>query len=419
VSRANGAVIEQQLAAVAGLGPAFDLAPLAAAGILAQLRGEDDLDLGMFADVLGPRIDRLRVSSNGAADALEAGWLDGDAMDPLGANVEPLPPLPGFPYLHAGCGALIVGPTGGGRSALVQSGGYDAAIAGLRVAYLGSEVTLPEFYARARDLAGRRGDEVTDELREALARVRYLTLASVIVNANKDPKRWVADIVERYDVVIIDPLSVAANALDLDFDSSNREFAGFYDRLVQPVVNQGRAVVLVDNVGHSPDARKRAKGASAKSDKADLTFACKLQNTGRRGLIIETRKVRSVRAAVRHGDRWLFVETSRTIERLEHDQQDGGDFRPTGLMERVSKYLEAVPITQQAATGIEIRTSVSGRASYIDQALGLLIAEGYVEAHEDGQARRHRSVKPYREADVGTTGRGRDEVNDQDDHKES
>ncbi|MDP9417217.1 MAG: hypothetical protein M3P48_05150 [Actinomycetota bacterium] len=103
------------------------------------------------------------------------GWLDGAPMDPAAVAVEPVPALPGFPFLHRGVGALISGPTGGGRSSLMEAGAYDAGRAGLRVAYLGSEVTEAEFHARAADLASRRGDRITDELRRDLERVRYRT----------------------------------------------------------------------------------------------------------------------------------------------------------------------------------------------------------------------------------------------------
>ena len=372
---------------------------------------DDDNLVRLRVEILqSERANALAAEATATAAEPDPGWLTGEGMDPLGATVEPLPALAGFPYLHAGVGAMIVGPTGGGRSALVQAGAYVASLAGLRVAYLGSEISLPEFHARARDLAGRRGEDLTDELRDALARVRYLDLASVMVQAQKNPAAWVAGIVEAYDIVIVDPIAAAASALDLDFDASNREFVSWYDRLIQPLVTAGVTVPLVDNVGHATDARKRAKGVSAKSDKADLTFACRLQQTGRRGLIIEARKVRSVRAHIHHGERWLFVEQSRSIEHLGHDERQGDNFRPTALMERVSKYLEAIPVTHKAPISDEVRASVTGRNVYIDRALKCLVADGYVEPIEDGQATRHHSVRPYRDEASGTTGRGRDEV---------
>ena len=39
---------------------------------------------------------------------------------------------------------------------------------------------------------------------------------------------------------------------------------------------------------------------------------------------------------------------------------------------------------------------MKGKATYVDLALELLEAEGYVNAERDGQAKRHHSLNPYR-----------------------
>jgi Arc/MetJ family transcription regulator len=72
---------------------------------------------------------------------------------------------------------------------------------------------------------------------------------------------------------------------------------------------------------------------------------------------------------------------------------DTGDFRPTTLMERVSRYLE----DESGATLRTVRTDVSGKAAYVDQALRVLVAEGFVSQRADGQARRHYVVNMFRE----------------------
>jgi hypothetical protein len=315
-------------------------------------------------------------------------------MDPAATAVEPLPALPGFPFLHAGSGAVIVGPTGGGRSSLIEAGIYDAALAGARCAYLGSEVTEPEFNARAAMLAQRRGDDVDDELRGELARVRYVNLASVIAQAWADPPAWVEGIVARYDVLAIDPASAVASALDLDFDKSNAEWIRFYDRLVQPLTTRGVAVVIVDNVGHAEEAKRRAKGASAKSDRADLTFSCALSAIPV-GLIIKAHKVRSIRAGFQRGDEWLFVRDTQRIESRDRGEGDeaGATFRPTTIMRRVSEAVEA----DEGLTRNAIRTTIGGRSEWVSLALELLVSEGYIEARRDGQSLHHFSVQPYRE----------------------
>ncbi|MGO9974397.1 MAG: hypothetical protein ACLP01_16655 [Solirubrobacteraceae bacterium] len=318
-------------------------------------------------------------------------WLAGSPMDPTATPAEKLPPLAGFPFVHAGAGVVIVGPTGGGRSSLVQACLYDGTAAGLRGAYLGSEVTEPEFNARAAILADLRGDRVDEELRARLARVRYLNLASVITHAWAHPDGWITGVTSAYDVVVIDPLSAVASALDLNFDQSNAEFVKFYDRLVQPVTAKGVTVGMVDNVGHALEARSRAKGASAKSDRADLTFSCALLSTPP-ALVIKAHKVRTVRAPFQRGDEWIFYRDSQTIERRQvAAAQPTETFRPTTLMRRVSETVSAEPGISKRA----IRQAISGRNEYIDKALNVLITEGYIDKRADG----HHSLKPF---DVAT-----------------
>lgn len=173
------------------------------------------------------------------AEAAEDDWLTGAPMDPMGATIEPLPPLPGLPFAHAGAGIIIVGPTGGGRSSLLQAGLYDASLQGLRCAYLGSEVTQVEFNARADMLAKVRGHQVDDDLRASLARVRYFDLSTVIIRAWTSPESWINRITSTYDIVAIDPPSSVGSALDLDFDSANSDYIRFHDKLIQPITTAG------------------------------------------------------------------------------------------------------------------------------------------------------------------------------------
>ena len=102
---------------------------------------------------------------------------------------------------------MIVGPTGGGRSSLIEACLYDAAHAGLDVAYLGYEITEEEFNARAAQLATCRDDDVDGELREMCARARYLDLPSVIAHAWQKPDVWINGMSARYRVIGLDPLS--------------------------------------------------------------------------------------------------------------------------------------------------------------------------------------------------------------------
>ena len=319
-------------------------------------------------------------------------WLKGRPMDPAAAPTERMPALPGLPFLHSAACGVLVGPTGAGRSAVTQAGLYDAAMAGQRCAYLGSEIGPEEFDARAALLAKCRSDPVSDELRQSLAAVRYLDAPTIIAEAWSDPAAWIEGVAAAFDVMVIDPLSAIASALGLDFDTSNAEYVSAYDRLIQPLTARGVAVLLLENVGHAEDAKRRAKGASAKSDRADITLAASV-SANPPGLLIRATKVRSIRAPFQRGAEWLVPMDSQRIE--PHGQSSDAPFRPTRIMERVSETVER----DEGLTANAIRTAIGGRSEYVTLALQLLIAEDYIEAQKDGQAHRHRSLKPYREGD--------------------
>jgi len=319
----------------------------------------------------------------------EAGgsWLTGAPMDPAAEKPEPLPTLPGLPFLHAGASAMIVGPTGGGRSSLIEACLYDAARAGLPCLYLGHEVTESEFNARAASLAEIRGDALTDQLRAELARARYLDLTTTAARAWDEPTTWAEGVAQLYRVVVFDPLSAVESAVGLNFEQRNTEYIRFFDRIVQPVTARGVSVVLIDNVGHAEEAKNRAKGASAKSDRADLTFSCALVSDG---LLVKAHKIRSVRAAFSRGQTWLFVKATQMIET---QAADAGGFRPTKLMQKASIYIEMNP-----SEGIRaIRCGVGGKLDYVDKAVKCLVEEGFVEVRSYGQKRAHYSLKPFRE----------------------
>jgi len=334
------------------------------------------------------------ASANGATPA--GHWLDGEPMDPARTPGEPMTPLAGTP-LPPGQAILLTGPTGGGRSMLAEAMHYDSGRAGVPSAYFGAEITREEFDARSAEIASRRGDELTPELRAALQPARYLDLPEALARAWEDPAAWLAAIVERYRWITLDPLSHVASALALDFDN-NTEYARFHDRLVGPLTRAGVTVLMADNIGHSDDAKTRAKGASAKQDRADVHLSC-ARSTNPLGLAITAKKVRSVRAGITRGDEWLFAHKSLRIVARERDQTDQpSDFRPTAIMAKVSAAVER-------ETGLNkrgIRDAVRAKAEHVDLAIRLLIAEGYITPERDGTATRHHHIKPYSEPTVST-----------------
>ena len=71
----------------------------------------------------------------------------------------------------------------------------------------------------------------------------------------------------------------------------------------------------------------------------------------------------------------------------------GGNFRPTYLMERVSRWLELNP----GASRRSIDQAKLGKAEYIRRATDTLVTESYVRTEQSGQAVRHYTTRAYRE----------------------
>ena len=206
------------------------------------------------------------------AEALDGRWLAGTPMDPAATPAEPLPPLPGFPFLIASTAAIIVGPTGGGRSSLLQAAMYDAAAGGSplrlpRTARSPSPSSTPARPTSPRPPRRRDRRGAANAARRSCA---TWTWPSVIAHAWEHAPEWVDGVVGRYDVVGIDPLSAVASALDLDFDQRNAEFVTLLRparRSPSPSPGRRRRA-STDNLGHAIEAKSRAKGVSRQAGPA-------------------------------------------------------------------------------------------------------------------------------------------------------
>lgn len=349
----------------------------------------------------------LRALQAAHAGAADGDWLTGIGMDPTAEPLEPLPYIDGFPFMHAASSAIISGKTGGGRSYLMEACAYDAAKAGVRVLYAGSEITLPEFHARSADIAQRRQDDLSDPILRALLdeNVRYLPLVDLLQAAWANPVAWRTQVPERYDVVILDPVSAIADALGLDFLKDNAEYTRFYNTLIQPLVTAGLAVLMPDNEGHAEEAQGRPMGVAQKGNVGDLRFACK---TIRGAILITAKKTRSVRAGHGDGQTWRFHEHDRTITRDPAPNQPttDGDWAPTFLMDRISKWVKE---HADQATRV-ILNKVEGSKQHKPIALDTLVRHGYIEAYQDGQATRHRHLRDYHDGDPITDQKGHPEA---------
>ena len=217
-------------------------------------------------------------------------------------------------------------------------------------------------------------------------------------------------------LAIIDGLSEAYGLLGLDLEK-NADAAKFLALLPRPLASTGAAVVQIDHVTKSPESRGRyAIGAQHKLAGIAVAYSFEIIKPFSRlqAGTIKIRVEKDRHGHVRgHADGHVIalaqVEPHAGGERVtvtlsppDRATGDGGELRPTVLMQRVAKFVEGSP----GATRNDIRDLVDGNTAWKDKARLLLIAEGYIEVRPEGRAHRHYPLRPYDEnppRDHGTT----------------
>jgi len=205
---------------------------------------------------------------------------------------------------------------------------------------------------------------------------------------------------------------MALHGLDME---KNVEVAKWLALLARPLALRGAAVTLLDHVTKDREKRGRYSiGAQHKLGGIDgsafrLTVVEPF-GRGRSGVVkLTAAKDRPGYLApyIKHtpGERHIADmhisstgdDGSVAVVLSPVEGESGGSrssFRPTYLMEQVSRAIEEHPgMTKRA-----VLASVSGNNEAKDLALIRLGQEGFVEVRRDGQAHRHHSLGPYREA---------------------
>lgn len=212
-----------------------------------------------------------------------------------------------------------------------------------------------------------------------------------------------------YDLVVIDSTGEAMATGGVDSNSDGDVATWFTLAKAFTRLDGAPAVVVIDHVPKDSEApksyaigsqRKRAaiSGASYRVDtiresakgrngKLKLTVAKDRPGTRPKGTVAAEIDVLSDADGVR-----LELHQSDAQAAAEHGER----FRPTVLMERVSRYLETVPAASQRA----VCRSVTGKDEGLRTALAVLVEEGYVNLTPMG----YEHVQPFRGA-VDNSGR--------------
>ena len=206
-------------------------------------------------------------------------------------------------------------------------------------------------------------------------------------------------------VVVIDSTGESM-ALDGDKPNDDDDTARWFRRLPTAVAARGPAVIVLDHVVKADDGglwpigsqRKRAAISGAqymqqvvKSFAKDPPGAAKLVCAkDRHGNYRPGQKVAELTVTPDGGSTHATLRTPPDATTAA-----GGAFRPTTLMERVSRALEDAgePLTFRA-----LDSRVVGQQQHITTALDTLVREGYVErTHGPRNSNMHATVRPYRQ----------------------
>jgi hypothetical protein len=219
-------------------------------------------------------------------------------------------------------------------------------------------------------------------------------------------------------LAVVEPALVVVDSFDALLElhaadpNSTVDVSRFYRTVVDPLRATGAAVVLLDHVAKDTKTRGRwAIGSQRKVGVAEVALGFELVQPfgrGRTGLAhVFTRK-----------DRRGYLPRPRAADlELRSDEATGavswtwkqpagepaeGAFRPTRLMEKVSRYVEA-HVAEEKVPRSAVEEHVSGKRQYVREAMDRLVHEGFLEETAGPRgARLLTSLRPFREdADDG------------------
>ena len=199
-----------------------------------------------------------------------------------------------------------------------------------------------------------------------------------------------------------------AEALALNGWDENKasDVTNLYVRLCRPLAARGAAVVTIDHVTKDKDTQGRyARGSTAKLAAIDgAVYKLEVYKPFGRGLdgaakvTINKDRHGHVRAIATKGrvlgELHLDSTTGLHIELAPPATQSDENWRPTHLMEKVSREVEARP----GLTANAIASVIGGKKQYVLDAIRYLIADGYVTVQLGARrAQEHHSTQPYRD----------------------
>ena len=200
-----------------------------------------------------------------------------------------------------------------------------------------------------------------------------------------------------------------AEALALNGWDENKasDVTNLYVRLCRPLAARGAAVATIDHVTKDKETQGRyARGSTAKLAAIDgAVYKLEVFKPFGRGLAGAAKVIVN---KDRHGHVRQVAAGGKILGELHLDgtgdlaltltpsaTQSDSEWRPTHLMEKASRAIEAHP----GSTANAIASVVGGTKKYVLEAIRFLVADGYVTVEQGPRgASLHTAITPYREA---------------------
>jgi hypothetical protein len=223
---------------------------------------------------------------------------------------------------------------------------------------------------------------------------------------NQRARGYIQQLLAQLDcrLVVFDAFNASLTLQGFD-PNVTKDVEQFFRQVADLFCDEGAAVVFPDHVTKNREARgKYAFGAERKQTGVDVHLGLATIEAFGRG------KTGKAKLTV-HKDRpgflerpspGLFVlasdpESERCrwqIER-EHAISEEGTFRPTNLMEKVSRYLETAG---EPRSRNQIEQDVKGKGAYVRRAIDVLLEEEFAVEYREGQARLVKLQGVFRES---------------------
>jgi hypothetical protein len=201
------------------------------------------------------------------------------------------------------------------------------------------------------------------------------------------------------------------------WDPNSNQDAASWGHCLRILARSGAAVVVIDHVAKNRETRGRGPvGAQHKLAGADVALEVRaktkpdLKHPGLLQVFVRKDRMGALRTAANSADLLtvvditpdngsILIEFSKPPEGHSASVTDGG-FKPTGYMQQVSEYVETyADAGGKLPSRNAIEQAVGGKSKFVRQAIDRLTEDGYLDEIRDGNARRCRFVKLYREGD--------------------